>query len=423
MPLPNNPSGSYSGAATGNQSNNQFLGRIDYKSNDRNQLALHYIYQHRNFPNVSVNPNFAYTGTSPLSNGGLQYVRTFSPKLVNELRLGVDFEHMKELSTLANTDFNIASIGINGFGLNGAPLPSSEAGFPITSISGFISIGGGGASYDESVTYQMVDNLSWTRGNHQMIFGADIRHSQDNATTNNTPYGQLSFTGSETGNAGADFMLGIPASIITPEGVPLSASRQWRDFLYVQDNWRVTPNLTLNLGLQYALWVPPHDDLNTSRTLNFSTPTPTIKGHPIPSGMSRIRTFHPALALPDLPPGCGAADSRHQLRRPVRQHQSPSAQPAGRSGFAASPAEPTPPILSVQSIIRFRRRFSSPPPMWLRTPADGDHPDLLSARPSTSRFPSSSGPMSSISPMSASREPTRILRSLTSTPGRHSQLT
>ena len=379
MPLPNNPSGSYSGAATGNQSNNQFLGRIDYKFNDRNQLALHYIYQHRNFPNVSVNPNFAYTGTSPLSNAGLQYVHTFSPKLVNELRLGVDFEHMKELSTLANTGFNIASLGINDFGLNGAPLPSSEAGFPITSISGFISIGGGGASYDESVTYQMVDNLSWTRGNHQMIFGADIRHSQDNATTNNTPYGQLSFTGSETGNAGADFMLGIPASIITPEGVPLSASRQWRDFLYVQDNWRVTPNLTLNLGLQYALWVPPHDDLNTSRTLNFSTPTPTIENLPDPLWHVSHKDFSPrvgfAYSLPHqavVRGGYGISFYGGQFDNINLLQLNPPDDPSFTLTNGTNPANP--PLATINNPVPAAIKPATA--NVATNPADGDHPDL-----------------------------------------------
>ena len=136
---------------------------------------------------------------------------------------------------------------------NGAPWPPSEEGFPDHSPSPACITIGDGTIHDEltAITYQLVDNLTWTRGKHTLIFGADIRHSQDNATTNNTPYGAtLTFTGSETGNAGADFMLGIPASIITPEGVPLSAARQWRDFLYVQDNWRVTPNLTFNLGLR-----------------------------------------------------------------------------------------------------------------------------------------------------------------------------
>ena len=301
MPLPNyNASNAnYSGVASGFESVDQYIARIDNKFNDSNQLAIHFIYANRNFPDAAIDPAFTFTGTYPSYNAGLQYVHIFSPKLVNELRLGADLEHVKQLSTRAYTSFTAASIGINGFTINGAPLPPPDEGFPIVSISGFIPMGDGTAAsnLDNSGTYEMVDNLTWTRGNHVMVIGADIRHHQDNATTDNDPYGQLSFTGSETGNAAADYILGIPASLITPEGVPLSASRQWRDFFYFQDNWRVTPNLTLNLGMQYALWVPPHDDLNTSRILNFSTSPPTTEPLPDPLWHVSHKDFSPRVGF------------------------------------------------------------------------------------------------------------------------------
>ena len=88
------------------------------------------------------------------------------------------------------------------------------------SISGLIGMGSGTAAsnLDDSRTYQMVDNVTWIRGRHTLIFGADIRHVQDNATTNNTPYGQISFSGSETGNDGADFILGVPRQRHHPGG-------------------------------------------------------------------------------------------------------------------------------------------------------------------------------------------------------------
>ncbi len=280
MPAPNtNQNGeNYAYVTGGNESVNQYIGRIDHRINDRNQLALHFVYAHRNFPSVDPNPNFTYKGTYPIYNSGLQYVHTFSPKMVNELRLGVDLEHVKQLSTLANTSFTAASIGIQGFTVNGAPLPPQDEGFPIISSSDLIGMGNGiaASNLDDSRTYQGVDNLTWVRGKHTLIFGADIRRTQDDATTDNTPYGQLNFSGAETGFDGADFILGVPSFVITPEGVPLTLARQWRDSFYVQDNWKASNRLTLNLGLRYDLWVPPHDDLDTSRTLDFSTSPPSI---------------------------------------------------------------------------------------------------------------------------------------------------
>ncbi|RXH58303.1 TonB-dependent receptor [Granulicella sibirica] len=286
MPLPNTTgSTNYSGASSGNLSVDQGILRLDHKFNDANQVFLHYIYADRNFPVTNINPNFHFTGTYPIHNVAFQYVHVFSPHIVNELRLGTDLEHVKQLSVRANTNFTAASIGINGFlvgGPNGRVLTPAEEGFPTLSISGYINVGDGTAAsnLDDSRTYQLADNLTWTRGKHTIVFGADIRHVQDNATTNNTPYGSESFTGSITGNAAADFILGYPATSITPEGVPISKLRQWRTGAYVQDDWKLTPKLTLNIGLRHDLWVPPVDVNNVSRTLDFSGPTPVFTPAP-----------------------------------------------------------------------------------------------------------------------------------------------
>ncbi len=307
IPLPNtNQNGlNYAGVTSGNESVNQYLVRFDHKINDNNQLAFHFLYAFRNFPSSDLNPNFTYTGTYPIYNVGLQYVHTFNAAMVNELRLGTDLEHVKQLSTLAGTSFTAASIGINGFVQpNGQPWPPQDTGFPVFSSSDLIDIGDGTAAsnLDASGTYQFVDNFTWTKGKHTLIFGADIRHNQDNATTDNTPYGQLNFNGSETGYDGADLILGVPSSVITPEGVPLTAARQWRDAWYFQDNWKATPKLTLNLGLRYDLWVPPHDNLDTSRTLNFNTSPPTVVNLPNPIWKITHKDFAPRIGVAYLLP-------------------------------------------------------------------------------------------------------------------------
>lgn len=286
MPLPNaTGSTNFAGVTLGNLSVDQGIVRVDHKFSEKDQIFVHYLYAFRNFPVTNINPNFHFTGTYPIHNAALQYLHIFTPSLVNELRLGTDLEHVKQLSVRANTDFTAASIGINGFlvgGPNGRPLTPAEEGFPTLSISGYINIGDGTAAsnLDDSRTYQLADNLTWTKGKHTIVIGADIRHVQDNATTNNTPYGSESFTGSMTGNPAADFMLGIPATSITPEGVPISKLRQWRTAAYIQDDWKLTPRLTLNLGLRHDLWVPPVDVNNVSRTLDFSGSLPVFTPAP-----------------------------------------------------------------------------------------------------------------------------------------------
>ena len=306
MPLPNLPGTSngtlnnYSAAQTGDLGINSYLTRIDHRFNATNQFSIHYIYSNRNFPITGAAPAFSYTGIYKINNAGFQYVHTFSQNLINEFRGGINFEHVKQLPLgFYNSSFTAAQVGINQFTLNGAPLPPSQAGFPTLSISGFLGFGSGTAAsnLDYSRTYQVTDNTTWTKGRHTILMGGDVRYVLDNATTNNTPYGSQSFTTAMTGFAAADYILGLPASVITPEGVPLTVARQWRYGFYIQDNWKPTSKLTLNLGLRYDLWLPPHNNLNTSRTLNFSTPTPTLIPLPTPLWHITHKDFSPRVGL------------------------------------------------------------------------------------------------------------------------------
>lgn len=286
MPLPNKTGNTnYAAAQSGRLSIDQGIVRLDHKFNEKNQVFLHYIYAIRNFPVTDVNPNFHFTGTYPIHNVAFQYLHIFSPALLNELRLGADIEHVKQLSTRTGTGFTVESLGINGFkvgGPNGRPLKPDEEGFPLLEISGYLGMGDdlAASNLDYSRTYQVVDNITWTKGKHTLIFGADLRYVLDNATTNNTPFGEEDFTGDISGNAAADFILGFPRTSLTPEGVPITAARQWRTAEYIQDNWRPTSKLTINLGLRYDLFAPPLDVNGVSRTLDFSGPVPVFIPEP-----------------------------------------------------------------------------------------------------------------------------------------------
>ncbi len=284
MPLPNITSGgsaNYAGVSSGNLSVDQGIVRLDHSFNDSNQIFVHYIYANRSFPNTDLNPNFRFTGTYPIHNGAVQYLHVFSPSLLNEFRAGANLEHVKQLSVRTGTGFTVESLGINGFkvgGPNGRPLHLNEEGFPLLNISGYLGMGDDKAAsnLDDSRTYQLTDTVTWTKGKHTLLFGVNLMHLQDNATTNNTPFGEMDFTSDISGDPAAAFMLGLPRTSLTPEGVPITKARQWRTAEYVQDNWKVTQKLTLNLGLRYDLFAPPVDINNVSRTLDFSTAPPTF---------------------------------------------------------------------------------------------------------------------------------------------------
>ena len=114
-----------------------------------------------------------------------------------------------------------------------------------------------------------MDNLTLIRGGHALKMGGDIRRLMGDATSTNAPYGALDFTRDIAGHAAAAFMLGYPRTARTPEGIPIGGIRQWRTGLYFQDDWRVNPRLTVNLGLRFDYNAVPRDTNGVSRTLRF----------------------------------------------------------------------------------------------------------------------------------------------------------
>ncbi len=274
-PLPNTAGTvNYAGVSVGTLTMDQGLARIDQYFSDKDLLFFHYVYSRRDFPNVDLNPFFRYNSTFPNTSLAVQHVHTFSPRLLNEARFGWIRGNVSKLSPRTNTDFTIESLGIRGLnvgGPGGRPLRRDEQGFPVINIDGFMGMGDSQASsnLDNSRTYQFVDNVSLIRGAHSFKFGGDVRRLLDDATTNNWPFSNITFTGDISGYSAAAFLLGFPRTTLTPEGVPISKVRQWRYAFYFQDDWKVTRDLTLNLGLRYDLPGQPHEINAVSRTLRF----------------------------------------------------------------------------------------------------------------------------------------------------------
>lgn len=389
MPLPNLPgvttpnTTNYAGHSRGDLTVHQAIIRVDQYFSANDQVFAHYIYAHRNFPNTDLNPNFKFTGTYPIHNFMAQYVHTFSASLTNEFRTGFDLENVKQLGTHRTPGF-IESLGIVGMkvdGPNGRPLRPDEEGFPLLNISGYVGIGDdlAASNLDNSRTYQFVDNVTLIKGKHAFKFGGDVRKLLDDATTNNTPFGYLAFDGTLSGDPAADYMMGLPRTVLTPEGVPITAARQWRWALYAQDDWKVTPKLTLNLGLRYDLFVPPHDVNHSIYTLDFITnpAVPTFVPVTDPIWSITHRDFSPRLGFAySLTPTTvfrggygifyfgGQFDHINilQLNPPTAGSVTITNQ-AGVGGLVTI-EDPMPPTAAPSS-----------PPNAVTLPADGKHPD------------------------------------------------
>jgi len=138
---------------------------------------------------------------------------------------------------------------------------------PQITVTGFFtltnSIGGPTAGTN---FYSIRDTFSWNKGKHALKIGGEISLNKDIQQTLLNNYGVFTFNNSVTKNALADFMIGIP-SAITQDAPVTGYTNSWYTALFVNDDFRVHPRVTLNLGLRWDVQTPPTDPLN--RVVNY----------------------------------------------------------------------------------------------------------------------------------------------------------
>ena len=199
----------------------------------------------------------------------LSNIRTISPSLVNELRLGANLQDNGLLTRFNGIRNVTAELGIPG--LN--PPIEAAWGTPSVGMAGSGSVSGwgeatGGPFINHNRTYQILDNVSWIRGKHTIKFGGEVADRRFNQVGNQFPRGLLQFNGrftaepnnlTGTGEAFASGLLGWISEATRAAGIANVQFRQNSFALYAQDDWKITPKLNLSLGLRYE-YTPPFKD-------------------------------------------------------------------------------------------------------------------------------------------------------------------
>jgi hypothetical protein len=208
--------------------------------------------------------------------------RIISPRLVNEFRLGWGRNESR-----ANQDpfgqNTLAELGI--FGVPDNPLFSGGLpGINIDARGGTLRPGGGSGldrigspdflpKFQITNQFQWADTVSFTYGAHQMKFGVDVRAPMRNIYLDVPGLrGTLNFDGQRTGNGLADFLLGYPSGAQL-SNLAVVDQRVWMYSNFFQDDWKITPKLTLNLGLRYDFATWPYE--GADRMANFDPTTGT----------------------------------------------------------------------------------------------------------------------------------------------------
>jgi len=269
---------------------NVYSFRGDHKISERNLLFVRFGMTATNgdtYPGALKN---GY-GSSTLSNiPGRSLVvsdtHTFSPSLVNEVKLGFNRTYAN------NKDFNFGADVQSQLGINGIDNPDNDpaiSGMPLFSFGGAIPIAASNnrnQTYTAQNTYQLIDNVSWFNGRHSVKFGVDVRRLQvNNQNKPLTIRGTYSFDDRLSGLAYSNFLLGYLSGATRGIARPNAYTRSTFTGFYLQDDFKLHPRITLNYGIRYEYQTPWVEKFDRMFTFDPATGSMVTAGSSIPSDL------------------------------------------------------------------------------------------------------------------------------------------
>ena len=239
---------------------NQTYGRLDHYLSSKDTVYLRYNLSHDRSlaPFNEGNTNVPGFGSFVLNRGqnlAVSETHFFSPRLIWEGRFG--FNRLRREVLQQNVSNDIAG----RLGIPGLSADPDFVGFPAINVAGFDNLSDNIAQpiLRRDNTFQVVQQLTHVRGRHTLKAGLEYRRFSNSGIQGFFGRGQFNFLGVFTTNGVADMLLGFPTfTIQTIIDNPFrQRAASWNG--YLQDDWKVTPRLTLNLGLRYE-WNSPATD-------------------------------------------------------------------------------------------------------------------------------------------------------------------
>ena len=274
-PLPNaaDPARNYFAFPRTQNDLDNALGRVDFRVTDADSV----------YARIAINRN-PYTSAGAAAKAGgrksedtahgaaVNWTRVLSPNKLNAA--SVSYNRFVQDSRGQNNGTPLAAKA----GITGISSDPRDVGFPesvtFSAGTGFLSIGEGAVRIRHITTYFANDTFNWTAGNHSVKIGGEYRNAQANVFQTAATQGQFAFNGQYTGGNGfAEFLLGIPSSTATTVSGGLLYPRRQAIAAFVQDDWRISSRLTMNLGLRYELNASPRDKRNQLSSFDHATGT------------------------------------------------------------------------------------------------------------------------------------------------------
>ncbi len=258
FPTSANPCGTTLFGIPANNPDDQWIGRGDYVMSEKQSLYFrYYIYDFTaettfNGSNLLTTTTAGNQDRAQTATFGDSY--SISPTILNAFH--ATFDRRRDNRGAAPNLISPQSLGVNSYEL----LPN----YIDFSVSNY-GLGGGcgtcAPGHFDVNTYQLSDDFTVIRGRHQLAFGVDARRLEMNIVNNQQVNGISTFSGSITGDALADFLLGKMSSYQQGNPNP-NAMRQYVTGVYAQDSFRINPHLTINYGIRWEPTLPAFDAQN-----------------------------------------------------------------------------------------------------------------------------------------------------------------
>ena len=318
LPLPNRPGliNNYAFADNIDFTRDIVSGRIDHTVSEKQNFFGRFSYEKRKIAPPSFLGSIASNITvqsDTFFNATLNHVYSFLPTLINNFRYGYTRAHATQASN--SLGFDPSSLGFeSNLGASASALI-----FPTFSIGSTIGAGEigagiiGGAGNDQPRdTHSLIDSVTYLRGSHTFRFGGEYRLYRFYPFQFNTPTGSFTFNRAATagpipaavvspveaaGSSFASFLLGIPSGISREVQVPITVYHHYGAG-FVQDDWKISRRLTLNLGVRWDFETGTGSPQRLVTNFDFDAPSP-IAG----SVQSRLATITLDPAVAALNPG------------------------------------------------------------------------------------------------------------------------
>ena len=246
-----------------NNSNN-VVGKVDYTINEHHSLSGSYFFGNGGGPvedNAVTQLGFLSVQHVRAQTVSTHWAWTPNSRWVNELRFGFNRYYGPVVS-------NDSGVPASSYGINTGVSDPLLGGLPKITVSGLTQLGANNQWPNlrgPSMNYDLVDQLAYSKGKHAFKFGGEIRDGRVTQVGYGTGKGVFTFAGKvafPTSTALEDFLAGDPQKAQIVVGYPGRNLSQWDYAAFVQDDWRIAPRITLNLGLRWEYDAPPTEENN-----------------------------------------------------------------------------------------------------------------------------------------------------------------